>query len=161
MKVRLEPVVTLIALFIIALAGALESEKAEAGDFKPYLAVGGQVNASDATMGSAGVIYKNKIDLSVTYIGEGETDWGTHDSMRVVSISRIVTPGWWGDTFFMGVGYANVQDALLVGEHNFNLMVGGQWSWGRIYYNHISDFDIGTNDNSGLDGLHASFDLSF
>jgi hypothetical protein len=112
-------------------------------------------------MGGLGVIYKGKIDVSVTYIGEGETDWGKHDSMRVVSITRIVTPGWYGDTFFMGLGYANVQDTPLVGEHNFNLMIGGQWKWGRIYYNHQSDFDIGTNNNSGLDGLHVAMDLSF
>lgn len=161
MKVKLEPIVTAIALFVVALASALESERAEAGDFKPYLGIGGQVNVSDATMASAGILYKNKIDFSVTYIGEGDTEWGKHDSMRVVSINRIVTPGWFGDTLFLGVGYANVQETLLVGEHNFNLMIGGQWKWGRIYYNHISDFDVGTNNNSGLDGLHASFDLSF
>jgi hypothetical protein len=107
MKTRLEPVITLIALFVVMLAGALESEKAEASDFKPYMAIGGQANVSDASMGGGGIIYKNKIDLSVTYISEGDTEWGKHDSMRVVSLSRIVTPGWFGDTFFMGIGYAN------------------------------------------------------
>lgn len=161
MKTKLEPIVTLIALFIVALASALQSEKAEAYDFDAYMHIGGQVNVSDASMGGLGVIYKNKLDLSITYISGGDTEWGKHDAMRVVSLSRIVTPGWFGDTFFMGIGYANVQDTPLVGEHNFNLMIGGQWTWGRIYYNHISDFDIGTNDNTGLDGLHASFDLSF
>jgi len=161
MKLRLEPIVTMITIFVITLATALESERAEASDFKPYMAIGGQVNVSDASMASAGIIYKNKIDVRVTYIGEGDTEWGKHESMRVFSVNRIVTPGWFGDTFFMGVGYANVQETRLVGEHNFNLMVGGQWKWGRIYYNHISDFDVGTNDNTGLDGLHASFDLSF
>jgi hypothetical protein len=161
MKTKLEPVVTLIALFVIALAGALESERAEASNFKPYLHIGGQVNASDATMGGGGFVYKGKLDVNVTFIAEGDTEWGKHDSMRVFSITRIVTPGWFGDTLYLGVGYANVQDTLLVGEHNFNLAVGGRWKWGRIYYNHISDFDIGTNNNTGLDGLHAAFDLSF
>lgn len=161
MKTRLEPVTTLIALFVIMLASALESEKAEAYDLDPYMSIGGQVNVSDASMGGFGVIYRNMLDLSVTYISSGDTEWGKHESMRVVTLSRIVNPGWFGNTFFLGIGYSNVQDTLLVGEHNFNLMVGGKWSWGRIYYNHISDFDIGSNNNSGLDGLHASFDLSF
>ena len=157
----MEAVVIGIALFNLGLGSGLEAEQVEDNDFKTYMHIGGQVNVSDASMGGGGVIYKNKLDLNVTYIAEGEHDWGKHDSMRVVSLSRIVTPGWFGDTLFMGIGYANVQDTPLVGEHNFNLMIGGQWNWGRIYYNHISDFYIGNNDNTGLDGLHASFDLSF
>ena len=112
-------------------------------------------------MGGFGLLYKNKLDISVNYIGEGETHWGKHETMRVISITRIVTPGWYDNTFFMGIGYANVRDTELVGEHNFNLMVGGQWKWGRIYYNHQSDFDIGSNNNSGLDGVHISMDVSF
>ncbi len=158
----MEPIVAGIVLFNISLGNALQAEVIEEENhFAPYMHIGGQVNASDASMGGAGIIYKDKIDLSVTYVSEGETPWGTHDSMRIISLSRIVTPGWLDNKFFMGIGYANVQDTLLVGEHNFNLMVGGKWDWGRIYYNHISDFDIGTNNNTGLDGLHISFDLSF
>jgi len=157
----MEAVVLGIALFNLGLGGALEAEEVAERDFKAYMHIGGQVNVSDASMGGGSLVYKNKLDLTVTYISEGETKWGDHDSIRVVSISRIVTPGWFGDTLFLGVGYANVQETPLVGEHNIHLMIGGQWGWGRIYYSHISDFDIGTNDNTGLDGLHVSFDLSF
>ena len=158
---RMDLIILGIGIFNVALGGALQAEETTHSDFRPYMHIGGQVNASDATMGGGGFIYKDKLDFNITYIAEGDTNWGKHESMRVVSISRIVTPGWFGDTLFLGVGYANVQDTELVGQHNFELKIGGQWDWGRIYYNHISDFDIGTNNNSGLDGLHISFDLSF
>lgn len=157
----MDPIVGAILFFNIALGNALQNEEVSVGDFAPYIHLGGQVNASDATMGGGGVIYKGKLDLGVTYIAEGDTEWGKHESMRAMSISRIVTPGLFNNHFFIGVGYANVQHTLLVGEHNFDLKIGGQWRWGRIYYNHISDLDIGTNNNTGLDGIHASFDLSF
>lgn len=150
-----------IGLFNVALGTALEAEEVTESDFEPYMQIGGQINVSDASMGGFGVIYKDKLDLSINYISEGETKWGKHESMRVVSISRIVTPGWYGDTFFMGAGYANVQSTRLIGEHNFHLMIGGQWDWGRIYYSHSSDLDIGTNDNTGLDGFHVSYNLAF
>ena len=150
-----------IVAFNLGLGGSLQAEDVEDNNFKTFLHIGAQVSASDASMGGGSLVYKNKLDLTVTYVSEGMTKWGQHESMRVVSISRIVTPGLFNDHFFMGVGYANVQDTPLVGEHNFNLMIGGQWNWGRIYYNHISDLDIGSNDNVGLDGIHASFDLSF
>jgi hypothetical protein len=159
MKTRLEPIVTLICLFIVAFAAASTSEKSEADEFVPYMNVGGQVNASDASMGGVGVTY-GKYDLSVSFIGEGDTEWGKHESMRVVSLTSYVTPKWNGSkVFYMGVGYANVQDTPLVGEHNFHLVIGGQWVWGRIYYSHISDFDIGTNNNTGLDGVNIAFNL--
>jgi hypothetical protein len=160
MKLRIEPVTTLIALFIIAFGFASQSEKAEGGEFVPYMQVGGQVNVSDASMGGGGVVWNGKYDLGINFIGEGDTEWGKHESMRVVSLTRYVTPKWNGNkTFYMGIGYANVQDTLLVGEHNFHLVVGGKWLWGRLYYAHGSDFDIGTNDNTGLDGVHIAFNL--
>lgn len=152
----------LIITFIVTMATGLQAEKASATDFEVYAHVGGQANTSDAPMGGIGIIYKNKIDLNITFIGEGETKWDTtHESMRVVSISRIVTPGWLKDRFFVGLGYANVQYTILVGEHNFQAMVGLQYDWGRLYLIHQSDFDIGTNDNTGLDGAHISLNLAF
>jgi len=160
MKLQLEPIVTLICLFIIAFAAASQSEKSEAGELVPYMSIGGQANASDAPMGGFGVVYNGKYDLSLTFIGEGDTEWGKHESMRVVSVTSYVTPKWNGNkAFYMGIGYANVQDTPLVGEHNFHLVIGGQWLWGRIYYAHDSDFDIGSNNNSGLDGIHIAFNL--
>lgn len=150
-----------IFLFNMGLGSALQAEETTHSDYRPYMHLGAQINASDATAGGFGVIYKNKIDFNVTYIGEGDTEWGKHESMRVVSMSRIVTPGWFNDSFFIGIGYANVQDSLLVGEHNYLLTAGFQWDWGRAYLQHGSDLDIGTNNNTGLDGAYVSYDLSF
>jgi hypothetical protein len=159
MKIKIEPVTTLIGLFIISFALASQSEKSEASELTPYAHVGGQVNVSDASMGGVGVTY-GRYDAAITFLGEGDTKWGKHESARIFTLTSTVTPKWTDNrTFYMGVGYANVQDTLLVGEHNFHLLVGGKWKWGRIYYAHISDFDIGTNNNSGLDSIHIAFNL--
>jgi len=151
----------MIVSFVVGMALSLDAEKSEAAEVEPYMYVGGQANVSDASMGGVGVIYDGKIDLNVTYVSEGNTPWGKHESMRVTSLTRIVTPGWYDDHFFMGLGYANVQHTLLVGEHNYHLMVGVQYNWGRIYYSHISDFDIGTNDNTGLDSINIGLFLGY
>jgi len=151
----------LIVLMVISLAAGLNAEKSHGADFEPYMQIGLQANASDAHMGGLGVIYKNKLDLSFNYIGRGNTKWGKHEPMRVVSLVRIVTPGWFNGRMFLGVGYANVQDSLLVGEHNAKLMFGWQELWGRIYFAHISDFGVGSNNNTGLDGGHVGLNLSW
>ena len=152
-------IIPLIVAYNATLGTALNAEEKTASDWEAYVHIGAQVNASDATAGGFGVIYKDKIDLNVTYIGEGDTKWGKHESMRVFSISRIVTPGW--ACFYMGIGYANVQNSLLVGEHNYLLTAGCKWDNVRAYYQHGSDLNIGTNNNTGLDGFHVAYNLSF
>lgn len=151
----------LIASFVAATITSLNAEDANAGDFEPYMHIGGQTNVSDATQGGFGVLYKNKIDFNVTYMGEGDTKWGKHESARIVSISRIITPGWFNNHFFMGLGYSNVQNSLMVGEHNAHLMLGFQWDRARVWLGHHSDFDIGTNNNSGLDSGQIGINLYF
>lgn len=131
-------------------------------DLEFYMHVGGQVNASDAPSGGVGLImFDGKLDLGVTFMGPGKTKWGKVDPARVFTATRIVTPGWYDSRFFIGVGYANVQHTLLVGEHNFNLLMGLQYNWGRVYLQHISDLGIGSNNNTGLDFINIGLYLTF
>lgn len=152
----------LIAAMVAALISALNAEKSIGSELEAQLFIGGQFNATEARAGGASLIYNNKLDLTVEFIGEGDNKWGGRSkTARIVSINRIITTQWYNERVFLGIGYANVSRSELVGRDNFRLLLGWQDVWGRVYLAHVSDFGIGNNKNTGLDGVRLGLNLSF
>lgn len=157
MKLRSATVAGII-VFVIALLFAAEESEAD-----PYIEVGSLINESDAVAGGVGYLYDNKWDFNLSFTGEGETDWGTHPGIKIMSVSRLFHPGWVYSKFFMGIGIAKLEadkDGItLVDTYNYKLMAGfklGDRS--RIYYHHYSSADINEN-NTGVDAITLRIDL--
>ena len=66
----------LIVSFTIGFIMATHAEKAKGDELYPFMHIGSQISASDARMAGGGLVYNGKLDISVTYMGEGSTEWG-------------------------------------------------------------------------------------
>ena len=85
--------------------------------------------------------------------GKGDTRYGDHQQMRMISINRLVYPGWWKNKLFIGLGISKVsQNQPLVGEWNYRPIFGYDGGVYKVYYHHYSS--AGVNDmNTGVDGI--------
>jgi len=152
-----------ILLFNVAFGSAVQAEEREPSPWEAYVHMGAQVAYSDATMGGFGARYKNKngseYELDVTLISSGDTKWGEHKESSSISITKIVQTNWLKNycPVYIGVGYANVRNMPLVGNHNFNVVLGCNWGPVRAYLNHKSNWGLGSSSNAGLDGAHVSY----
>jgi len=146
-----------IALAAILIGAASESEA------NPYIEIGGLFESAEASMGGIGYIYKDKWDANLSYIGEGEDDWGNDTpKVKVMSITRMFNPGWIYNRFIIGVGVAKLEPQgtnNLTGQYNYKIVMGfktGKRS--RIYIHHYSSFDI-NEQNTGINAITFRVDL--
>lgn len=152
-----EATTILILLFAILLSRASESEA------DPYVEVGRLFDTAEASMAGIGYLYKDKWDVSLSYIGEGEDDWGADTpKVKVMSIKRLFHPGWIYNSYFMGIGAAKLESSdenKLVDTWNFELVFGFKLGdRTRLYFKHFSSFDV-NDQNTGLNVLALRIDL--
>ena len=147
----------LILIFAILLGLSSESEA------DPYVEVGALFESSDATMASIGYLYNDKWEASLSYIGEGEDDWGQDTpKVKIMAVTRLFHPGWVYNKYFMGIGLSKLESDekyALVDTWNFKLVIGlklGDRS--RLYFQHYSSFDV-NEQNTGINALVLRVDL--
>jgi len=151
MKVR-SGVVTAVIACIITIMSMLQAEDAVALDIYPYLEGGSLINESDATLAGGGFVINNKWDIGTSITSVGDTKWGDHDKIKILSVSRIIQPGWFGNHVFGMAGVSKIKNSaagvpdingpVLVGEINFNLGLGFQWRTGKILCMHYSSLNV-------------------
>jgi len=127
----------------------LQSEDAVSLDIYPYLEGGALLDESDATIAGGGFVINDKWDFGVNYASKGDTDTGTHDRFRILSVSRIVQPGWFGNHAVGLVGVSKIDDVPMVGAYNFNIGLGIQWRTGKLICMHYSSLNV-YEDNDGI-----------
>lgn len=150
MKVKLDPTITAVVIWLVVFLMASDAEEVSAD---PYLEFGQMQSESDATFAGVGYTYKDKWDANVTFIGEGQTDFGKHPRMKIMSVSRLIYPVWTDHKFFMGIGLSKTEmrgDDVLVGEWNYKLQFGWDFGRSKLFYQHHSSGDVNTT-NTGLD----------
>jgi len=141
MKVR-SGVVTAVVAVIITIMSMLQAEDAVAFDIYPYLEGGALINESDATLAGGGFVINNKWDIGTSITSVGDTKWGPHDKLKILSVSRIIQPGWLGNHVFGMAGVSKINDPVLVGEINFNMGLGFQWRTGKLLCMHYSSLNV-------------------
>lgn len=148
-------VMAFIVTLILGVLSAIEAH-AEPG-FR--FALGRTVANSSATMGEFGYEFRGGYELTGSAIGASDTTQGRQGEVQALSFSRLVRPDWHlaSANIYMRLGVAYVDGAALIGDTNFRLGVGLEWSRVvQIEYVHWSSAGI-HQPNTGIDGLMVRF----
>ncbi len=169
MKTHSVAAATALILFIVTLIASKEAEGhdldywASIFDGTPYIELGYLVDTAEAPMGGFGYFHNRRWDFNWSYIGTGKTDWGTLKPIRAISISRVITPGWFNNKFFISVGLARLdsKDLGLVGVYNARLQFG-YWlgDYHKIFIDHYSSAGLNWK-NTGITGFKINLELTF
>ncbi|TVO57513.1 acyloxyacyl hydrolase [Denitromonas halophila] len=147
-----------VAAFIVAIAyGAFLIKEAEAA---PGIRVGlgRTVVNSSAPWGEFGYELPNGWEIAAAITGAGDTHNGPQGEVRALSFSRIVRPPWrvFGANNYLRLGVAYVDGSALIGDSNFRLGIGLEWSVMQLEYFHYSSAGI-HQPNTGVDGIQIRF----
>lgn len=147
-----------VAAFIVALLFAAFSAKDAFAEPGFRVALGRTLFNSAATWGEFGYELPNGWEIGAAVTGAGDTHNGQQGEVVALSFSRIVRPQWRvsGADFYMRLGVAYVDGSALIGDSNFRLGVGLEWSVLQLEYFHYSSAGI-HQPNTGVDGVQIRF----
>lgn len=148
----------LVGAFIVVLLYAAIAAKEAWAEPGFRVGLGHTAANSSATWGEFGYEYSNGWELAASVTGAGDTHNGPQDEVTAVSFSRIVRPPWrlLGATNYYRIGVAYVDGSALIGDTNFRLGVGLEWSVFQLEYFHYSSAGI-HQPNTGIDGIQIRF----
>lgn len=111
-----------------------------------------------ATWGEIGYEWPGAWEIAASAGNAGNTRNGHQDGVAAASFSRILRPQWHllGAANYYRLGVAYVDGSVLVGNGNFRLGIGLEWSAVQLEYFHYSSGGLG-KPNTGVDGLVLRF----
>lgn len=122
------------------------------------LGLGRTVFNSWATWGEVGYELPGGWELAASITASGNTRNGHQGEVKAVSFSRIFRPQWhlFGATSYFRLGVAHADGSALVGDNNFRLGLGLEWSAVQVEYFHYSSARL-SKPNTGIDGVQLRF----
>jgi len=148
-----------VGILIFMLLAAMASINEANADV--FLALGKlSGKASDASIGTIGYEW-DKYDVSLSFIGKGEGDYGETPEMRMIDASRLFHPTWFGGGMVIGVGIAkldSVEKNSPVDMWNFKPSIGWRGDGWSFLISHYSNGDL-KELNTGFETITFRLEL--